>query len=309
MRLSRGEGGALSRGRHMTKLARLLSIPAFAAAAGLAVPVQAAPHYFGASEFAQSGNLATLRAANTANGWDRYRRYRRHRHDRVDAGDVIAGVLVLGGVLAVANAINNKNEREREVYRERYPYPADAQPYPDDRYRAYPQSRSEGRTGIEGAIDQCVTEVERSVRVDTVDEASRGGSGWMVEGELLGGGRYRCEIDSAGRIRGLDIDGDQKPGWSESSAGRNYGSGYDDDYYADARARQGMGAPDAGWADAESAETDQAGNRWPQDDWNSSVAESQSEDLTTGEGEQDWQRGETDDRYNTSDGPIVALAQ
>ena len=56
-----------------------------------------------------------------------HRRHRRHRHYRhrrggVDAGDVIAGVLILGGIAAIADAASKNNRRERrdERYDPRY---------------------------------------------------------------------------------------------------------------------------------------------------------------------------------------------
>ena len=55
-------------------------------------------------------------------------RHWRH-HDRVDGGDVLAGVLILGGIAAVAAAASSSNRsREARDYR-----------YPDSRY---PESRA-----------------------------------------------------------------------------------------------------------------------------------------------------------------------
>src|SRR5690606_17915275 len=80
--------------------------------------------------------------------WDRGRY--RHRNG-IDAGDVVAGVLVIGAIAAIAGA--GKDRRDRTDNR-----------YPDDDgygYRA-PGSydRSDGR-GIDSAVDICVSEAER----------------------------------------------------------------------------------------------------------------------------------------------------
>ena len=48
-------------------------------------------------------------------GWHRYG-YRRHRrHHGVDAGDVLAGVAIIGGIAAIASAANNNRRRDRDV--------------------------------------------------------------------------------------------------------------------------------------------------------------------------------------------------
>ena len=60
---------------------------------------------FGSSAVAASANWSPD-AESTAYYGRYYDPYRyRHRRNRVDAGDVITGVLILGGIAAVANAI------------------------------------------------------------------------------------------------------------------------------------------------------------------------------------------------------------
>src|SRR5688500_19417186 len=49
---------------------------------------------------------------------ERHRRWRRDRND-IDAGDVVAGVVILGAIAAIAGAA--KNRRDRGPYEERYP--------------------------------------------------------------------------------------------------------------------------------------------------------------------------------------------
>jgi len=119
-------------------------------------------------------------------------RGRRHRDRGIDAGDVIAGVLVLGAVAAIASSASSNNDRRRE--RE------------DVRYReARP---SYGSTGLDNAAGMCVDQVERgNERVDEVDRAERNASGWDVSGWLNSGERFSCHIDNEGRIRSVDIGG------------------------------------------------------------------------------------------------------
>lgn len=149
-----------------------------------------------------------------------------HHRDRVDAGDIFAGILIIGGIAAVASAAS-KSSRDRRAREQGYP---DAR-YPDRRYpdRRYPNSRypdyrdrpggygspgEDRSTGdrswgsADNAIDRCVDEVERSDRdVDSVDTVNREGNGWRVEGQIRDGGDFSCTVDSDGRIRRVSVDG------------------------------------------------------------------------------------------------------
>ena len=105
---------------------------------------------------------------------ERHRRWRRDRDD-IDAGDVVAGVVILGAIAAIAGAA--KNRRDRQRYEGPYPQPG----------ADYGYQRSDSR-GIDRAVDMCVGEVERgSERVGSVDSATRSGEGWHVSGELESG--------------------------------------------------------------------------------------------------------------------------
>jgi len=178
-------------------------------------------------------------------------RWHRHRGGGVDAGDVIAGVLILGGIAAIASAASKSNRdrdyREDDRYRE--PYRGS---YPEERYdyRA-PGSRYSGG-GLDNAVDMCVGEVERGPeRVVSVDNVARTGDGWQVSGQIDRGGQFDCSIDNDGRIRNVDIGG---------SYGRWEGSGYEagssnraasdrqwnDEDYARARAQAGYSDPYSG---------------------------------------------------------------
>lgn len=131
---------------------------------------------------------------------DGYRRYR-HR-DRVDAGDVIAGVLILGGIAAVASAVSS-NSRDRDYRNTRYPS--------DNRYRTSDSridyrgdTRSNAGSGIDNAVNMCVSAIERDVRVASVDGVERNASGWLVTGSIYNGYAFSCRIDGSGRIDGID---------------------------------------------------------------------------------------------------------
>ena len=155
-------------------------------AAAADMPAIAAP----AEEFLQV-NTGDAGEAN------QYRRYRRHGHYRhrdrgIDAGDVIAGVVVLGALAAIIGSSNNRDRDRRDERRERIRY--------DDR----PDSRHDSG-GIESAVDMCVDQVEyRDNRVENVDRADRSANGWNVSGTLSDGERWTCFIDNGGEIRSID---------------------------------------------------------------------------------------------------------
>lgn len=133
---------------------------------------------------------------------------RHYRHDRVDAGDIFAGVLIIGAIAAIASAANKSRQEQRRVE----PEPR----YPDNDYQAGESGsygaddRPEWRegNGIDSAVNRCRDEVSRgSTRIDTVESVSREGDGWRVEGRASGGGAFSCTVDGDGRIRNINIDG------------------------------------------------------------------------------------------------------
>lgn len=129
-------------------------------------------------------------------------------HDRgIDAGDVLAGALIIGGIIAIADAASksDRNDDHRDVdYRE---------PYPDERPEYRPEYAPRAPSpdyvggGIDRAVDMCVGQVELgSETVASVDNASRTGDGWRISGQLGSGGGFSCWIDNDGRIRNVDLD-------------------------------------------------------------------------------------------------------
>ena len=137
-----------------------------------------------------------------------------HRHhDRVDAGDIFAGILIIGGIAAIASAASkaDKDRRARTDTRDRDYRDYPNRDYRDDRGSRYGEQDNrptwqEGR-GIDNAVNQCVDEVQRTARVDSVEGANRDGDGWRVEGRVVGGRSFTCAIGNDGRIRSTTIDG------------------------------------------------------------------------------------------------------
>lgn len=162
-------------------------------------------------------------------------RRRRHRDDGIDAGDVIAGVLILGGIAAIASAASGSRDGPE-------PYPRSEDP----RYRE--TGGTYQSTGMDRAVDMCVSEIERrGDRVASVDAAARSGEGWFVSGEVEDAAPFTCRIDNDGRIGAVEI-GDSLHGSGDDTGDRDaWPSGsvtdrqYDDATYA--RARSGLSTP------------------------------------------------------------------
>ena len=119
--------------------------------------------------------------------------YRDRNDDGIDAGEIIAGALILGGIAAVAGSVGN---------RDRYDYRDSRYNYRNGRYR------NTGRS----AVDQCVRAVESQARragyryadvteIEDVDDKRRG---WRVKGRVVVDGqsgygysdRYNSRYDS-----------------------------------------------------------------------------------------------------------------
>ncbi len=114
----------------------------------------------------------------------------------IDGDDVLAGVLILGGLAAIAGIANSGKHREQA--------PPPREPYPDDAGYQTPAADYRGG-GMGEAVDTCVAEVEAGHgAVGSVDRASRAGEGWYVAGELDGGTPYACWTDGAGRVTEIE---------------------------------------------------------------------------------------------------------
>lgn len=96
----------------------------------------------------------------------------KHRdRDKIDAGDVIAGALIIGGIAAIASSASK--DRYRDGYR-----------YRDNRY---------GHGNSHRAVERCVRAVERDARragyrfaeVTQIRDVDRERRGWEVSGRLV----------------------------------------------------------------------------------------------------------------------------
>src|SRR3546814_10023367 len=97
--------------------------------------------------------------ADTVNTND-YRNYRyRHYRNRVGAGDVLAGVLIIGGIAAIANAASRNDTARRYPNRE----PERNYDYRDRRG----DTRYDGARGIDRAVNLCVTQDRKSTRLNS----------------------------------------------------------------------------------------------------------------------------------------------
>lgn len=143
-------------------------------------------------------------------GWDggRYR-----HHDGIDGGDVLAGILIIGGIAAIASAASKAKRSEREGdYRGRgEPVPPpmrDGSAGPDAGYGRDASPEWRGGVGFNDAVNRCMDEISRGKDgVDGVDSVNRDAEGWRVQGRTQGGESFSCTVDGEGRIRNISVEG------------------------------------------------------------------------------------------------------
>lgn len=176
------------------------------------------------------------------------------RRGGIGVGDVLIGAAVIGGLAAIISS-NNRRERDRDVvivdqdrnWRERdWQRDRDWQTQNDRREDRRGAARGDRASGLDSAVDACLTRIERDVRVDTVDNVDRTGAGWVVSGRLFNGSPFQCRIDNGGRIDGIDYGREFSAG--NIDAGQREGQWSDDRYAAarQARATGEQAAPAAG---------------------------------------------------------------
>ncbi len=122
-------------------------------------------------------------------------------HHGISAGEVIAGVAVLGGIAALASASSHHHNYRYEDHRYRgY-----------DRYRGY---RGYGRYGDpRSAVEQCIRAAQRTAnryayggraRVTQIRDVDRKRGGWKVEGRIAVNARTPYYRGWNRRYRGYD---------------------------------------------------------------------------------------------------------
>lgn len=134
-------------------------------------------------------------------------RWRRYRYDRarIDGGDILAGILVIGGVAAIASAIDKsgKDRRDRERSGD-YRYDPRSSNYGDrerrdDDYGRDDRSGSYSPGEADRAVNACLAEAGRSGRVDEVFDVSKRDGEWRVEGDYTDGESFNCTFGRDGR--------------------------------------------------------------------------------------------------------------
>lgn len=145
-------------------------------------------------------------------GWGGGRHWRGDRG--IDGGDLLAGLLIIGGIAAIASAASKS--KDRNANREQDNRDQDIQ-YRDAPTQNFPDQndgwRSNGGQGgyaqqatrnINDAVERCVDEASRRGEVEEVYDASRNAGGYRVAGTLRGGDGFTCEISGQGGVR-LDV--------------------------------------------------------------------------------------------------------
>lgn len=166
---------------------------------------------------ASAAALSLVASPVAARGWDGWGSRYHHRHrDGVDDGDVLAGILILGGIAAIASAAGkaDKERRDRDD-----PYTRNGERR-EPRYGEPREGYGDFGSGrIGDAVDSCTYEVERSgKRVDSVDAVVREGDGWRVRGRVEDGRSFAFSVSESGRIGSVTIDG--RAAWPDSPGGR-----------------------------------------------------------------------------------------
>lgn len=219
----------------------LFAAPAAAAPMASGIALGAPSAAFDHSRYDPVSTAADWRRCRWNCGWGGGWGHRGWRRNRIDAGDVLIGAVIIGGIAAIANS-NNRRQRDRDVVIvERDVRDAD---WRDDNRRLDDRrtsaARGSGASGLDNAVSQCLDRIERDVRVDTVDNVERTGAGWRVSGLLFNGAPFQCRIGNGGQIDAIDYgEGFRDVGFAPAPASRAAEGQWDDQRYASARAAVG----------------------------------------------------------------------
>ncbi|MCA1661705.1 MAG: hypothetical protein LC648_05925 [Novosphingobium sp.] len=154
-----------------------------------------------------SARPAPLPAWSPADDTANNHRWRRHRDRGSTVGNVLTGLLVIGGIAAVAKAIDKDQEKRRRDRTQGRDYPYRDGPYRDGPYD-YRDDRDVARDGSFGrgdsraadrAVDACAAEAERSGRVDEIFDVDNVAGEWRVKGDYSDGREFTCTVDRSGR--------------------------------------------------------------------------------------------------------------
>ena len=125
----------------------------------------------------------------------------RHDDDGIDGGDLIAGILLLGGIAAIVSA-SSKSDQQRRAASEQAPY----QPAQPPASYAAPQDGRDGQVpgnddtrALDDAADACVEAVSDHGKVDHVYRVDPSTGGYRVSGDFLGGETFACSVGN-GRV-------------------------------------------------------------------------------------------------------------
>lgn len=137
---------------------------------------------------------------------------RHWHHDRgIDGGDVLAGLLIFGGIAAIASAASKSKDRRNDDDRYR-PEPVPNENYRQDDWRdnnnntdsrPYDGQAASGRVatrGLDDAVNRCVDEASTKGEIDEVYDATRAGDGYRVSGTLRNGDRFSCDVSAQGGV-------------------------------------------------------------------------------------------------------------
>lgn len=192
--------------------------------------------------FAALSMTATPVLARGHGGWDRH--YRHHHGNGIDGGDVLAGLLIVGGIAAIASAAGKSARDDRADERGRYPESPDYSKPQDRDYSETPgrnddeavpdygsddrdyseagrndddgvsdygsddSAAAPARGSFDDAVGRCEDELERGERrIGSVDNVSSAGDRYSVEGRLEDGRGFACSVDRDGQVRSVAVDG------------------------------------------------------------------------------------------------------
>ena len=130
----------------------------------------------------------------------------------IDGGDVLLGLLLIGGIAAIAASADNANRdrrRERDGddgYRYRDEVPSRNDPRGGGWQQ--PQARDDAARAplrdIDDAVDRCVAEASAKGEVADIYSAARSADGFKVSGALTNGDGFSCDVSAQGGVL-LDI--------------------------------------------------------------------------------------------------------